>query len=117
MEVRSEPLSMSDLFEGLSGILKPLLQTKELSIETQVANDVPIIQTDPAKLQQVLYNFLSNAIKFSPKGSQIDLRAERLEMAQKWEEHIAPVNERLQLSLIQGRDVDMIEAANDLKFG
>src|SRR5438874_3063016 len=77
MEVRSEPLSLTDLFEGLVGILKPLLQTKDLTIETQVAADVPIIQTDPAKLQQVLYNFLSNAIKFSPHGEKIVLSAER----------------------------------------
>jgi len=77
MEVRSEPLSLSDLFEGLVGILKPLLQVKDLTIETVVNSDVPIMQTDPAKLQQVLYNFLSNAIKFSPKGGQIDLTAER----------------------------------------
>ena len=39
------------------------------------APDVPIIHTDPAKLQQVLYNFLSNAIKFSPAGGRIDLAA------------------------------------------
>jgi two-component system sensor histidine kinase BarA len=77
MEVRSEPLSLSDLFEGLNGILKPLLQSKDLTIEPEVGSDVPIIHTDPAKLQQVLYNFLSNAIKFSPKGGQIDLKAER----------------------------------------
>jgi signal transduction histidine kinase len=77
MEVRSEPTSLSDLFEGLSGILKPLLATKELTLETQVSPDVPIMQTDPAKLQQVLYNFLSNAIKFSPKAGQIDLSAEK----------------------------------------
>lgn len=77
MEVRSEPLSLSDLFEGLSGILKPLLQQKELSIDCHVGSDVPILHTDPAKLQQVLYNFLSNAIKFSPKGEHIELRAER----------------------------------------
>ena len=77
MEVRSEPLSLTDLFEGLNGILKPLLQNKDLFIATTVAADVPIIHTDPAKLQQVLYNFLSNAIKFSPKSAQIDLRAER----------------------------------------
>ncbi len=83
MEVRSESLSLSDLFEGLNGILKPLLQGKDLTIESQVAADVPIIQTDPAKLQQVLYNFLSNAIKFSPKGGQIDLHAERQD-----EEHV-----------------------------
>ena len=68
---------MSDLFEGLTGILKPLAEAKKLALNTTVATDVPILHTDPAKLQQVLYNFLSNAIKFSPKAGQIDLKAER----------------------------------------
>jgi two-component system, NarL family, sensor histidine kinase BarA len=77
MEVRSEPLSLNDLFEGLCNILKPLLESRQLSANPSVASDVPIIQTDPAKLQQVLYNFLSNAIKFSPVGGSIEVKAER----------------------------------------
>ncbi len=77
MEVRVEPLSLPDLFEGLAGILKPLLQPGELSIVDSIARDVPILHTDPAKLQQILYNFLSNAIKFSPKGGVITLLATR----------------------------------------
>src|SRR5204862_2234220 len=60
MEIRSEPLSLNDLFEGLTNILKPLTEQKNLTIEVTTAADVPILQTDPAKLQQVLYNFLSN---------------------------------------------------------
>jgi signal transduction histidine kinase len=78
MEVRSEPLSLPDLFEGLTGILKPLAEKKSVTIAARVAGDVPIVQTDGGKLQQVLYNFLSNAIKFSPEGGKIDVRAERL---------------------------------------
>jgi two-component system sensor histidine kinase BarA len=81
MEVRSEPLSLSDIFEGLTNILKPLCEPKQLTIVAEVASDVPIIQTDPAKLQQILYNFLSNAIKFSPPGGRIDLVATRDERA------------------------------------
>jgi signal transduction histidine kinase len=77
MEIRSEPLSLNDLFEGLTSVLKPLSEQKQLALVISVANDVPIIQTDPGKLQQVLYNFLSNAIKFSPSGSRIDIRAQR----------------------------------------
>ncbi len=77
MEIRSEPLSLGDLFEGLISVLKPLTEQKSLTIAPAVAADVPIIHTDPAKLQQVLYNFLSNAIKFSPADERIELVAER----------------------------------------
>jgi signal transduction histidine kinase len=77
MEVRSEPLSLPDLFEGLASILKPLTEKHSLTLDVTVATDVPILHTDPAKLQQVLYNFLSNAIKFSPEGARIELAAER----------------------------------------
>ena len=77
MEIRSEPISLNDLFEGLISVLKPLTEAKDLTVHSFVGNAVPIIQTDPAKLQQVLYNFLSNAIKFSPHGGRIELAAER----------------------------------------
>jgi signal transduction histidine kinase len=77
MEVRSEPLVIGDMFEGLGNVLRPLTEQKNLTIATSVASDVPIVQTDPGKLQQVLYNFLSNAIKFSPARGRIELYATR----------------------------------------
>lgn len=77
MEVHNEPLSLTDLFEGLVSIIKPLAEKKDLTVVPTVGREVPIFQTDPAKLQQVLYNFLSNAIKFSPTGGRIELKAER----------------------------------------
>ena len=77
MEVRPVELSLADLFEGLSVILRPLLEPKSLTIKTHIASDVPLLHTDAAKLQQILYNFLSNAIKFSPAGGEIVLTAVR----------------------------------------
>jgi signal transduction histidine kinase len=76
MEVRSEPLPLGDLFEGLSNLLKPIAAPKGLSIVPSIGPEVPILRTDPSKLQQILYNLLSNAIKFSPAGGRIDLAAE-----------------------------------------
>ena len=75
MEIRAEPLSLSDLFEGLTGLLKPLAEKQHVTVEHTVAGDVPILYTDGPKLQQVLYNFLSNAIKFSPPQQSVELRA------------------------------------------
>jgi signal transduction histidine kinase len=75
MEVRVEQLSLNDLFEGLASILKPVTAAKVLMLSTSVSADMPILHTDPPKLQQVLYNFLSNAIKFSPPDGAILLKA------------------------------------------
>ncbi|MDQ3441016.1 MAG: HAMP domain-containing histidine kinase [Planctomycetota bacterium] len=79
MDIRPAAISLSDLFEGLISILKPLSETKHLTVVPTISIDVPIIETDPSKLQQVLYNFLSNAIKFSPPNGRIDLAAERVD--------------------------------------
>jgi signal transduction histidine kinase len=76
MDVRSEPLVLSDVFEGLINLLKPLAEAKNLEISPVVAAGVPIIQSDPAKVQQVLYNLLANAIKFSPIDGHVDLTAQ-----------------------------------------
>ncbi|MGC4033413.1 MAG: HAMP domain-containing sensor histidine kinase [Tepidisphaeraceae bacterium] len=76
LEVRPQPLSLSDLFEGLVNLLRPLLEPKKLAIDVKISPDVPVLHTDPSRLQQVLYNLLSNAIKFSPKGASIELLAE-----------------------------------------
>ena len=78
MEVNVEPTSVSDLVEGLVTIMRPQAQVKKLAIATEVAGNLPMIETDPGKLQQILFNFLSNAIKFTPPGGSITLTADRV---------------------------------------
>jgi signal transduction histidine kinase len=78
MEVNIEPSSVSDLIEGLVAIMRPQAEPKQIAVETQVARNLPMIETDPGKLQQILYNFLSNAIKFTPTGGTVTIAADRL---------------------------------------
>ncbi|MCI0362284.1 MAG: HAMP domain-containing histidine kinase [Phycisphaerales bacterium] len=78
MEVSIEPTSVGDLIEGLVGIMRPQAEAKSIEIRTVIGQRLPAIETDPGKLQQILYNFLSNAIKFTPKSGTVTISADRV---------------------------------------
>ncbi len=78
MELHIEPVSLPQLCDSLVSSFSLLAKKQRIRIRTQVAGDVPIIVTDGGKVQQVLYNFLSNAVKFTPARGLIEIRAARL---------------------------------------
>jgi two-component system sensor histidine kinase BarA len=73
-------VSLPQLCESLVSAFSLLAKKKRIKIRTQVASDVPILMTDGGKVQQVLYNFLSNAVKFTPARGQIEIRAAMLDV-------------------------------------
>jgi two-component system sensor histidine kinase BarA len=72
-DVRFDKVSVTDTCQTLLALMKPLADKKQLTLQSELAKDVPIVTTDGGKLQQILYNLLSNAIKFTPSGGQVVL--------------------------------------------
>lgn len=64
VELDIQPASIRDICEALAGLIHPLAERKRVEIRLEVADDLPIIHTDRLKLQQIAFNFLSNAVKF-----------------------------------------------------
>ena len=50
---------------------------KRIRIDVDVPPDLPIIQADEQRLRQILSNLLSNALKYTPAGGEVSIRAER----------------------------------------
>jgi len=75
MELRIEQTSLVQLCEVVVSSFSLLARKKRLKIQMVVDPDVPLLVTDAGKVQQVLYNFLSNAVKFTPLRGRIDVHA------------------------------------------
>jgi signal transduction histidine kinase len=68
VEISPAWFEMVDLFSALRGMFKPVLTNPAVSLVFEEPHDVPKLYTDDRKLSQILRNFISNALKFTPKG-------------------------------------------------
>ena len=55
-------------------VLRGLASAKRLRVEIAVAPGIGTVTVDPARVKQILYNYLSNAIKFTGDDGRIDIR-------------------------------------------
>jgi signal transduction histidine kinase len=76
MQVRLEEFTFEDLAEGQLNMFRPLAERKNIDLRSQIAPDLPTLRQDPTKIQQILQNMLSNALKFTPEGGRVILKAE-----------------------------------------
>jgi protein-histidine pros-kinase len=74
MEFRPEPVSVSKIATEVRDILRSLAGSKRIPVTLELSDALADVVADPAKLKQVLYNYLSNALKFTPDGGRVVLR-------------------------------------------
>lgn len=68
VEISPAWFEMVDLFSALRGMFKPVLTNPAVTLVFEQPEDVPKLYTDDRKLSQILRNFISNALKFTPRG-------------------------------------------------
>jgi two-component system sensor histidine kinase KdpD len=64
---------VDELIEAVIGRLRPMLRGREVTMN--IRNDLLDVSMDIVQIDQVLTNLIENAVKFSPKGSPIDISA------------------------------------------
>lgn len=75
MEVHAEPVRLIELISSVRSVLVGMAARKSIEVVATVSDDVPVIYVDGPKVRQILYNLVSNAIKFSPEGGRVDVDA------------------------------------------
>jgi signal transduction histidine kinase len=77
MEVKREPLEVAEFVKGLASAARQVADDKRLRLETFVDPAVGTVLADRDKLEKVVLNLLFNALKFTPAGGRVELRAEK----------------------------------------
>ena len=79
IELHIEQASLPQICEALVSSFSLLTQEKKIKVKVDLSPDIPLLHTDIGKVQQILYNLFSNAIKFTPKSGRIGLQAHMLD--------------------------------------
>ena len=78
LELQLKPLDMHAVVDLVLQLSVPLLGDKEVRLLNSIPKDVPLVEADENRIQQVLFNLVGNAIKFTDQG-QISLESQALE--------------------------------------
>ena len=73
LNVVIQDLDLNDIIPGVVDIFEMIAETKHIKLNLQMAEGPLVVTADNDMLQTIVRNFLSNAIKFSPENSSIDI--------------------------------------------
>ena len=82
MELKVEPFPVEPSVAGVCALMKGVSSRRQVEIEIDCQPTLPPLEGDAVKVKQVLYNLISNAVKFSPPNSVVTVRAHTVSAAE-----------------------------------
>jgi PAS domain S-box-containing protein len=77
MRLDVQPLNAATVVEGALDTVRPAATAKGVHLELILDPGVGVMMGDPARLQQVVWNLLMNAVKFTPRGGRVSVHLRR----------------------------------------
>jgi len=77
MDVRPSEFHIGALISAQCDLIRSLSEEKNIDLGVTVQPDLPMVFQDQSKIQQIVLNLVSNAIKFTPEGGRITVSGDR----------------------------------------
>ena len=78
MKLALSSLPMKSLLKDISMLVADMVSKKKIEMSLEIAEDLPNIEADELKVKEIIYNLVSNAVKFTPDGGKIGMRAKKI---------------------------------------
>jgi protein-histidine pros-kinase len=74
-ELTIEQFSLSEVIDEVASGVHPIAETKRIEVTIDIALGLDLVTLDRQRVKQILYNLLSNALKFTDEGGHVAIRA------------------------------------------
>jgi PAS domain S-box-containing protein len=79
LRIEVQPIDLASVIESALDSVRPAAEAKEIRLQAIFDPHAGPVSGDGNRLQQVVWNLLANAVKFTPKGGRIQVRLERID--------------------------------------
>jgi PAS domain S-box-containing protein len=79
LQIESKPVELAQIIGAAVDTLHPAADAKSISLAVSIDENTGSVVGDADRLQQVIWNLVSNAIKFTPSGGQVEVRLAQID--------------------------------------
>lgn len=77
LQVNKQEVNVVEEINRSAALLESLFTSKKLQLAVEIEENLPTVDADPNRFNQMMTNYLSNALKFTPEGGRVAIKARK----------------------------------------